>query len=381
MAPTRFQKPIGLGTPQVVGADALPHAQSASQGPVGWGATHPDVPDPYVRELRELGLDLLQLALDLAGIVDPTPASDGASGLISLARGQWFDAAISGISMVPYIGDLAKAGKLPKYLRSLERAVELAGKSKKAAEALLPGFRKLKEALDLIPAGVNQQVDRMKSVVDQFLLTRVPTMALKQLPDISHRFKFSTTSAVRNGKQYQVKQASGRLGIPGNVKTHREASEKLQTKVSGGSGDDAGHLIGNQFGAPPGSQNLSKADAPLHAENLSRQNWVQNQGGGTYHDLESAWAEQLQRGTGIDVSVYDYFPQGSNRPSFRSVEWKEIHPDGRVTEKSLDFMNPHTPDASHRAGSRSQQDIPPTVDSPQTDNVTHVDFVKKRKIE
>ena len=63
-------------------------------------------------ELRDLALDLTQLCFDLAGFVDPTPISDGVSGLIALGRGQWLDAAISGIAMVPYVGDLAKAGKL-----------------------------------------------------------------------------------------------------------------------------------------------------------------------------------------------------------------------------------------------------------------------------
>src|SRR5210317_2263976 len=139
MAPTRFPKSLGLTPPYAAEAGKLCHAKSAPQGPFGTGATHPDVPDPYVRELRELGLDLLQMALDLAGFVDPTPVSDGASGLLALARGQWLDTAISGLSMIPYVGDLAKAGKLPRYLRSLEKAVALAGKSRKAAEALAPG--------------------------------------------------------------------------------------------------------------------------------------------------------------------------------------------------------------------------------------------------
>lgn len=51
--------------------------------------------DPHLEELRELGLDLIQMAFDLAGIFDPTPISDGASGLLALSRGQWLDAIIS----------------------------------------------------------------------------------------------------------------------------------------------------------------------------------------------------------------------------------------------------------------------------------------------
>ena len=63
------------------------------------------------------------------------------------------------------------------------------------------------------------------------------------LPDISNDFRFEET--VRDGKTYKV--GSGRLGVPGRVRTHR--NQNAQRGVSEGSGDDAGHLIGNRFGA------------------------------------------------------------------------------------------------------------------------------------
>lgn len=370
MASKKIPGVMGGSPHPVIDAGTMSRTASHTPGPVGTGATRPDSSDPYLQELQELGLDLIQMAFDVAGIFDPTPISDGASGLMALARGQWLDAVISGASMIPYVGDLAKAGKLPKYLKSLERAIELARKSAKAADALLPGLRKLKNALDLIPSGANKQIDKMRKVVTEFLQSHAAKEAVERLPDISKRFKFPhIRTVIRNGKEFRVKEASGRLGIPGKVKSHRQASEKLQKKVSSGSGDDAGHLIGDQFGAPPGTQNLSKADAPLHAENLSRQNWIQNEGGGTYHDLESRWSEQLQQGTGIEVRVRDYFPEGSNRPSFRTVEWTEIAPDGTKSQKQLDFMNTHTPDAPHRDGSRTKTNQPPSVAEPQQNNV------------
>ena len=64
---------------------------------------------------RELMLDIGQLVLDVVGIFDPTPASDGANVLISLARGDLFGAGISAISIVPFVGDLVKVGKLDKW--------------------------------------------------------------------------------------------------------------------------------------------------------------------------------------------------------------------------------------------------------------------------
>ena len=61
---------------------------------------------------NELKLDLAQAALDIAGIADPTPISDGLSGLMSLTRGDFIGAGLSLVSMVPYVGDaLAKTSK------------------------------------------------------------------------------------------------------------------------------------------------------------------------------------------------------------------------------------------------------------------------------
>lgn len=307
-------------------------------------------------ELLSLSTDVLQLAFDLAGFIDPTPICDGASALIALGRGQWFDAAISGLSMVPYLGDLAKAGKLPKYLRSIEKAVALAERSADAARALLPSMQKLEELLNMLPVGVSSHIDQLRRTVRGFVTrfgTRATSTLARHLPDISHRFKFPPLYRSASGK-YWVKQASGRLGVPGTVQVHR--SKYAQSKVSGGSGDDAGHLIGDQFGAPGGAQNLS------------RQNFISNEGKGTWHELEGYWGEKLKSGTGVEVTVRDYIPdanmtQGAMhaRPTWRQVEWKEIHPDGTTTTHKRDYMNTHTADADHRPGSRTQQKVPATV--------------------
>jgi hypothetical protein len=72
---------------------------------------------------RELQLDEMQSALDIAGVVDPTPISDAASGLISLSRGDWFGAGMSLVSMLPYVGDAV--GKTAKGARLLAKMAKL----------------------------------------------------------------------------------------------------------------------------------------------------------------------------------------------------------------------------------------------------------------
>lgn len=58
-------------------------------------------------------LDKVALAADITGIVDPTPVSDGVSGLINLGQGNFVSAGLSVVSMVPYLGDaVGKPGKI-----------------------------------------------------------------------------------------------------------------------------------------------------------------------------------------------------------------------------------------------------------------------------
>jgi hypothetical protein len=58
-------------------------------------------------------IDYFQDSLDFIGTFDPTPLVDLINGGIYAGRGKWDEAALSGISALPYLGDLlGKGGKL-----------------------------------------------------------------------------------------------------------------------------------------------------------------------------------------------------------------------------------------------------------------------------
>jgi hypothetical protein len=127
---------------------------------------------------QTLALEIFQFGLDMVGIADPTGAADGISGLISLARGQFWDAAISGAGLLPYIGDLAKTAKLPKYVKSVAEAIKLASKDHKFAAVLQPALAKLKSALDTVPldklpADAQRMLRQVKTDVEAFLKRRM----------------------------------------------------------------------------------------------------------------------------------------------------------------------------------------------------------------
>src|SRR5882672_10051228 len=78
------------------------------------------------------------------------------------------------------------------------------------------------------------------------------------LPDIRSRFKFRRWSQAG----YCYKEAAGELGIPGQVMTHRDVN--AQKQLASGTGDHAGHMIGVQFGAPGGNENMGLQNANMN---------------------------------------------------------------------------------------------------------------------
>ena len=127
---------------------------------------------------RDIALDIGQMILDITGILDPTPLSDGTNALLSLARGRWFDAAVNAVSIVPFLGDLAKSAKLPHYLETIRKAVRIAKTDRKWAIALEKLFLRLKKVLDKglkiaadkLPDAATRQLRDLKEAVDDFLL-------------------------------------------------------------------------------------------------------------------------------------------------------------------------------------------------------------------
>jgi len=71
-------------------------------------------------------LDVVQMALSIAGMFDPTPVCDGLDAAISLLRGDYLGAGVSAVAMLPYLGDAAKLGKLAKFAATLEEVTDLA---------------------------------------------------------------------------------------------------------------------------------------------------------------------------------------------------------------------------------------------------------------
>lgn len=107
--------------------------------------------DSFSDEEKEVLLDLGQLALDIIGIVEPTPFADSANAVISMTRGDWWGSLLSAAGVIPYIGDVAKLGKIRKYIRSFDKAVTLAQRSARFAKPVKAVAERILAAINRIP--------------------------------------------------------------------------------------------------------------------------------------------------------------------------------------------------------------------------------------
>ncbi|MDT8759075.1 hypothetical protein MZO42_10230 [Sphingomonas psychrotolerans] len=156
----------------------------------GGSATPPAPANDTAPDPVQLGLDLTQLALDITGIIEPTPISDGSNTIISAGRaigslfsGDWGDAgghALNGVlsaaGILPYLGDAAKAGKVGKWAQTVSDSIAAVVANPALRHALEPALRQVKNAVDAIPqgaidklpGGARDAINRMKGQLDDF---------------------------------------------------------------------------------------------------------------------------------------------------------------------------------------------------------------------
>lgn len=92
------------------------------------------------RQLRNQQIRMcVRLAFDIAGIFDPTPICDGTSAVLSLSEMQLGEAALSVVSMIPYLGDaVAKPLKGCAFAVKMTRAIQKGRKMRKAMKLKKP---------------------------------------------------------------------------------------------------------------------------------------------------------------------------------------------------------------------------------------------------
>jgi RHS repeat-associated protein len=80
------------------------------------------------------GEDVVSAGLDIVGVIDPTGIADGINAGLQAKNGDWLGAGISAIGVIPYVGDVAKVGRIGKDVKIIEKAIDAVKAEKRAAK-------------------------------------------------------------------------------------------------------------------------------------------------------------------------------------------------------------------------------------------------------
>lgn len=295
------------------------------QVPEGPLRGEPPAPDPaaLAAQKQELALDLVQIGLTLTGIVDPTPISDGLDGLISVFRGDWLGAGISVVSMVPYLGDAAKLGKLGAIGRTIERAVDLAKVDAAYAKTIAPALEKIRGALDQIPldalpAPAREAIEGMKTRIDELA-------AIGPKPVTARVGKNDVSWTVDADGRTVSAHADLREVFDGARRTSAEREAQAARGAQGEADDVGGHIIGHRFIKAHGEKNIFPQNTQFNNS--------------AYRTMENEWADWIK--SGHEVSVDVKLIGDGVRPDRVEVFYKVVDPGTGKTvfKNSADFAN------------------------------------------
>ena len=264
-------------------------------------------------DAAELALDVTQMALDIVGLVDPTPISDGVNGLISLGRGDWLGAGISAVSMIPYVGDAAKLGKLGRYAETMANAVDLAKANPAIAKQLGPAMEKLREAfghipLDKLPQPMREALAPIKSKLDDFARIGVHTV---QTTVGRNSVEWTQNAA---GETIRAKATLNEV-FSGASRSSKEATAQGQAAARGIADDVGGHIIGHRFVKDQGIRNMFPQNAQFNNS--------------AFRKLENEWADWIsKKGGSVEVDVRLVGDTG--RPASVEVRYKLVDADGNI---------------------------------------------------
>ena len=284
----------------------------------GAGRAGADTVDPYAAAAAkvdgvELALDITQMGLDIAGIFDPTPISDGASGLISLFRGDFVGAGISAISIVPYVGDAAKLGKLGRYAQTLAKAVEAAKASPEVAKAIGP-------AMDKLPDGLRKAVEPLKTKLDDF--ARVGVNQVSSTVGKNHITWTQNAAGDTIGAKATLNEV-----FSGAKRSASEVKDQATAAARGVADDAGGHIIGHRFAQNQGIKNMFPQNA--------------NFNNGAFKKMENEWADWItKKGGSVEVDIQ--LVGNSTRPDKVKVSYRLMDSDGNVAREVFKEFNNKT---------------------------------------
>jgi len=99
----------------------------------------------FTKSITLQGDEILLAALDIVGIVDPTGIADALSASLYAQQGDLLNAMVSGVGLIPYLGDFAKMFRIKNHFKILSMAVESGAGAAKGGGRVFYGNLSLSE--------------------------------------------------------------------------------------------------------------------------------------------------------------------------------------------------------------------------------------------
>ncbi len=290
-------------------------------------------------QTETLVADLGQMALDVIGIFDPTPTADLVNAGISAWRGDGWGAFLSVISAVPYVGDLAKLGKLGNWAKTVAKAVDVAANNPAMRKLVEPSLRKISDligalpakAFDALPADAKAALLSMKGKIDDVLGRKVDDLPPPR-PDVvdgrpQHYFDTSGKKGAWNdglnakltpNADYHVNgykfstDAKGRVSsVEGQLTLSKAERSGYQQGVAGRADrlpdDEGGHLIASIFNGPGEAVNLKAMNGSFNRTE--------------FRNLERTLEDALKAGKKVEVKIDVIHSGDSARPDGFAIKY------------------------------------------------------------
>jgi hypothetical protein len=104
------------------------------------------------------GEEVLSAGLDIVGVFDPTGVADGLGAGLAWKKGDYWSAGISSLGMIPYVGDIAKAGKIGKDIKIIENAIDAVHGNSKLSQKTQHGYEIFNKKTDeILEYGISGQ--------------------------------------------------------------------------------------------------------------------------------------------------------------------------------------------------------------------------------
>jgi len=178
---------------------------------------------------QDKALDTLQNGLDVAGVVfDP---ADALNGTLSLARGNYVDAGLNFVSVVPLVGDaIGKGGKVGKKI--IQHGDDVADVGKlflKSSDEIGNSVKWTNHGFKHFPSKNISWKDIVKST------KKGPAKYSKTIIDIEkfEREAWETGTNVVNGKNWRVKEFDNIIGASGGKETRYIRIENSNGTIHG----------------------------------------------------------------------------------------------------------------------------------------------------